>query len=274
MRCDELQNKIAVHDPLDETERRHVAACAECAALARFDEELSIRLQGWRDPGVVPGRRPHPIRSPRWALAGAGLVAALTVAVLALPGPASAKAAYRRMIGRVREVRTVHLVVRWRPGNGNAEDGPMRQTEELWWRPGAWRETWERGRPKLKLAGADGITFYQYDPETRRVESSREVAPQRDYRHFELADFAKDYMAPPARFEQPSPTTLIATNAGDWSRMTFTLDAATGLPTHAVEEHRGRGNVWEAAGELDLRFDEALPDSLFTPEGLRESAKP
>ena len=225
--------------------------------------------------GAIPASCPPAARPARraLALAGLGLTAALALAV-ALPTRANAQTAYRKMLLRVREVGSVHLIVRWRPGNGNVADGPMRQTEELWWRPGAWRETWERGRPKIKLAGKEGITFYRYDPGTRRVESYREVAPQRDYRHFDLADFAKDYMAPPTHFEQPSPTTLVATNAEGWSRMTFTLDPATGLPTHAVKESKDLRGAWTSAGELDLEFDRPIPDARFDPENLREKPKP
>ncbi|CAN5619861.1 hypothetical protein BH11ARM2_BH11ARM2_34910 [soil metagenome] len=119
----------------------------------------------------------------------------------------------------------------------------------------------------MKLAGEDGITFYRYDPQTGKVESAREVAAQPDYRSFDLATFAGQYMDTPARFEQPSPREIVATNGGGWSRMVFTLDPATGLPTHAEKQSLEDG-TWTDSGEMEMGFDEAISEARFSPEDL------
>ena len=270
MPCKELQTKIAVHDPLTPDERRHAETCSECAAFAAFDATLGARLEGWRDPGAAPVRR-SPARPFRLAYAGVGLAAALAFAALAIPARSTAATAYRRMLGRIHRVHSVHLVVAWRPGDGRPQDGPPRRVYELWWKPGAWREAGEGARPSLKRVEPDGLMFYRYDPETRRVERMHEVAAQPDFATFDLASFAGRYMDAPARFEQPSPTTIVATNAGDWSRMVFTVDPATGLPTHAEKQSRGVGGAWSMAGRLDMAFDAPIPAVRFAPEDLIEA---
>ncbi len=151
------------------------------------------------------------------------------------------------MLGRAREVGSVHLVVRWRPGKGNPEDDPLRKQYELWWRPGVGREKWEGSAPSLKREENDGIEFYRFDPASNQVASYVETEKQPDYRAFDLASFAKDYMDKPTRFEQPSTTRIVATNGGGWSRMVFTLDAKTGLPTRA-EKQFPRSKTWLESG--------------------------
>ena len=271
MPCKPIQTKLAVHDPLIPSEDRHTQECPDCAAYAAFDAALEERLEGWRDPGPLAFRRRIPARSVR--LAYVGLVAVTVLfGVLALPVRSPGEtplAAYRRMLLQVRGVRRLHLVVRWRPGAGRVEDGPIRTVEELWWKPGAWREERPGASPILKLASKDGIAFYRYDPKAGKVRKAVERAAQTDYRTFDLASFAEVYMATPTRFERPAPDTLVATNAGDWSRMIFTLDPRTGLPTRAAKEFRTSGGAWARSGELILEFDGAIPQSRFDPAGLR-----
>lgn len=267
MLCKDLQTKIAVHDPLTPDERQHFQTCPECAAYAAFDAGLGDRLAQWRDPGVAPRRR-SPARRFRLAVAGLGLAAALTFAVLALPTRSTADTPYTRMLNRARVVDSVHLVVRWRPGNGRVEDGPMRKVYELWWKPGAWREAGEGRPPSLKRQEPDGLMFYRVDPASGKVRAYRETAKQPDYRAFDLKAFAGTYMDSPTRVEQPSRTRIVTTNAGDWSRMVFTLDPATELPTHAEKQSRDSHGAWTTAGELDMEFDGEIPDARFTPEDL------
>ena len=271
MPCRPVQTKLVVHDPLTPSEARHAHECPACAAYAAFDAALEGRLEGWRDPGPLLLRRRTAARSVRLAYVGLA-AAAVLFGLLALPvrSPAETpQAAYRRMLLQVGQVRRLHLVVRWRPGEGRVEDGPIRTVEELWWKSGAWREERPSGLPTLKLADADGIAFYRYDPKSGKVRKGIEVSPQMDYRTFDLAKFAAVYMATPTRFERPAPDTLVATNAEDWSRMIFTLDPGTGLPTRAVKEFRTPGGAWARSGELILEFDRAIPESRFDPATLR-----
>lgn len=268
MPCKDLQTKIALRDALTADERRHAESCPECTAFATFDADLGERLTHWRDPKRDPQPRPVPVRRFRLAYAGAGLAAALVLVAVALPTRVSAKEAYLRMLGQAGQVRSVHLVVRWR--NGSA---PLRQTYELWWRSGAWREKWEGLRPSLKLSGTEGITFYRFDPRTGKVQAAHESAEQSDFRSFDLAKFATQYMDTPTRFAKPSPTRVVATNAGGWSRMIFTIDPATGLPTHA-EKQALKGATWQESGEIDLEFDRPIPEDRFAPESLMETVQP
>lgn len=278
MRCEELQTKIAVHDALSADEIRHAESCPDCREFAHFNGTLSARLDGWREePTVLRPRatRRMGVRSPRLAFTGVGLAALLTVALVALPtrSPArpSAQAAYQRMIHQTEIVRSVHLVVNWRPGKGNPEDGPLGKVYELWWRPGAWRESRPGAQPSLKRTEDGSVMFYRYDPASRSVTSYREIAPQMDYRTFDLATFATQYMDKPTRFEQPNATTIVAINGGGWSRMVFTVDPVTSLPSHATKQFRS-GTHWETSGELEMEFNGAVPDARFDPADLAKSS--
>lgn len=271
MLCKDLQTKLAVHEELTPAELHHTETCPACAEFAAFDSRLEARVADWRIPLGMPNRRTA-ARPYRLAYAGLGLAAALTLAVLALPARSSAQEVYRQMLTRVRTVKTVHLVVQWRE-DGPLEKNPLRKVYELWWKPGAWREQWKSNRPSLKLKEADGLNFYRFDPGSGEVQKMGETGPQEDFATFDLAKFANQYMATPTQFEQPTPTKLIATNAGGWSRMIFTLDPSTGLPTHATKLFKD-GKDWKVSGEISLDLDLPVEESHFDPSSLKESAKP
>lgn len=271
MQCKDLQTKLAVNETLTPDEQRHVDACSECAQFAAFDATLEPRLADWRVPAEALGRRT--VRAPfRLAYAGAGLAAALTLAVIALPSRSNAQESYRKMLGRIRTARSVHMTVLWR-NDGPIEKNPLEKRYELWWKPGAWREQWKQERPSLKLKEADGVQFYRFDPKSNTVQHMNETSKQDDFANFDLLRFADKFMATPTQFAQPTPTTLIATNAGNWSRMVFTLDPATGLPTHATKMY-SNGHVWEVSGEIDLELNLPVDEGMFDPKSLEETPKP
>lgn len=281
MPCEPLQTKIAARESLTSEELRHVETCPDCAAFATFDAQLEARLPQWRSPSSAPALRPFPARSgkPRLAFAGLGLAAALTIAVLAVPTRSTAESAYRQMIAATRKVRTVHMVVRWKPSpsvigetrgtpNMPVEADGLAEITEVWWQPGSWREARAGAAPTLKRIESDGLRFYRFDPASGTVRAYQERTAPDDYSNFDLPKFADQFMDKPARFERPSATQIVALNAGGWSRMVFTLDQATGLPNHAEKQYLDKG--WVTSGVIDLEFDQPLDPKLFTPQSLQE----
>lgn len=281
MHCEQIQIEISSGSILDGPTQEHVKSCASCSEFERFSKEISSKAHQMNIPEMSSNvyenlkqsqrRRPGILASTKILVGLASGTAVFLVAGLMLNG-GKAEAAYGRMRAQIAKVKSVHMTIFWRPGNGNVEDGELQKIYELWWRPGAWREqaSQREGGDRLQIAdGTGGIQFYRYDSASKRVLSSQEANMRPS--DFSLETVAKTYMDTPVAFDESSVDAntklIVAINRGGWSRIKFFVDRTSNLPFKADKEYKTNG-TWKVSGHFDFEFNRPIPNSMFEPSDL------
>lgn len=286
MQCKEIQILIANGEALDSQSNAHAQSCPDCRTLQAFESRLADNLASLRavEPpaylkeklqSAIEPAFPKKKKVGRLLYLGSGLAAAGLGLLLLFGSPQraeGAESAFHRMEGQFKKLSSLHMIVKWRPGNGNVEDGPMRQVYELWWRPGAWREKSPsvQGGDRLKLQEGGGIVYRRLDPTTGKIWVANEVAKQPD--DFSLAGIAGQYIGGPTKFERSFPgtghETIVATNDGGWSRIVFDVDTNTELPRSATKEYLDGNRSWQVSGSLLFECNKPAPAATFEPSDL------
>lgn len=271
MSCESIQVEICSGEHLSSEAKQHLQACPYCKGLAEFESSLTSRLSELYEvapPEYLNGRIASGLRQrsrPRfWSgawFATAGAFATAVLVFLLLGSGGQAEAAYLRMLTRARLVRTAHVTVT-ALGRG--------KVYELWWQPGAWREKSpsDLGGDRLKLQQAEGLMFYRYEPTTGKLLIAHEIGDQ--LKSFELKDVAAAYMGTPATFQETNRAgreVIEANDAFAHSRLEFTVDPSTGLPTEADKQHR-EGGAWATSYHLSFEFNKPLPAGIFLVSDL------
>lgn len=269
MQCEQIQIEMSSAQTLSPSVKQHIETCADCQGVSRFNQEIAQKMKQIDIPNPstelfdrIRSARPNrrlTLRASTKLVAGFAAAAALTVAFFTLSG-GSAEAAYRQMANSLTRAKTVHF---------SLFSKDAKKVYELWWRPGAWRESAapDLGGERLKLTANDGVEFYRY--QDGAVQKMKEMAPQPT--EFTLEAIADRLMDPPAKFESQvvdaQTETITATNKGGWSRIIFRVDRVSHLPLHGQHQSLGNG-VWTNDGSFDFEFNKPISDDKFDPKSL------